>query len=105
MSKRRMDQAYREEQRYNCGIWDEWDGWKINPNPPPPPPLPSGYPPHPPGYSQPHPHNPYPQPPLNNHKYENGTSHIKQYRWDYSKSLTMTIMLLLCNKTNNTSKF
>ena len=44
LSKRRLDQAYREEQkgRYTSGIWDEWDGWNLNPNPPPPPPISTG---------------------------------------------------------------
>ena len=47
MSKRRMDMAYRAEQRHNSGMWDSWDGW--NHNPAPPPPLAAG---HKQGYNQ-----------------------------------------------------
>ena len=57
MSKRRMDLAYRAEQRHNSGMWDSWDGW--NHNPAPPPPLAAG---HQQGYNQKQ-HNSHPIPP------------------------------------------
>ena len=31
LSKRRLDQAYQEEQRYSSGMWDGWDGWNPAP--------------------------------------------------------------------------
>ena len=73
LSKRRLDQAYQEEQRYSSGMWDGWDGW--NPAPPPPP---ATYPPHPPGYSQHHPPHHNHHPPHNGHY--PGQDHHQQYR-------------------------
>ena len=73
LSKRRLDQAYQEEQRYSSGMWDGWDGW--NPAPPPPP---ATYPPHPPGYSQHHPPHHNHHPPHNGH-YAGQDNH-QQYR-------------------------
>ena len=73
LSKRRLDQAYQEEQRYSSGMWDGWDGW--NPAPPPPP---ATYPPHPPGYSQHHPPHHNHHPPHNGH-YPGQDNH-QQYR-------------------------
>ena len=52
MSKRRLDQAYREEQRYSSGMWDQWDGW----HPPPPPPTSGHQGQHHHGYNHHHPH-------------------------------------------------
>ena len=82
LSKRRLDQEYREEQqgRYTAGsgMWDQWDGWKLNPNPPPPPPISSGYHQHPPPPA-PLPHNGHQYHHMNgHHPYENG--HSKPYR-------------------------
>ena len=93
MSKRRMDQAYREEQRYSSGMWDQWDGW----HPPPPvhPPSSGHQTQHHHGYNHhPHhanqvPHNSqYHQQPYNtqydshhNHHSNNGANHQpKNYR-------------------------
>ena len=86
LSKRRLDQAYQEEQRYSSGMWDGWDGW--NPAPPPPP---ATYPPHPPGYSQHHPPHHNHHPPHNGH-YPGQDNH-QQYRSASTLGLHIPVML------------
>ena len=93
MSKRRMDMAYREEQRYNSGMWDSWDGWNHNPAPPPPPVA---------QHQQnhalqlpPQQYNGHYQPSQgreNHHPYENGEMRSQQqYRFSAVLQLTMKI--------------
>ena len=71
MSKRRMDQAYREDQRYSSGMWDQWDGWH-------PPTSSSGHHQHNHDHGYNHHHYSHP-PPAQQHQYQHHNNLHQQH--------------------------